>query len=217
MPRLGVRGSIPLTRSNFLNSKAWRSCRAPFWRFSLSQIDDRVARPEIRRNQAPFSREVGRGWATMCRYLALLFFLTLVLTLPAHAYDAKRESGSLTNETKAKPLRGSSVLAVDQITGGCEVRKVGTDAEMPLGVKLLGTYDREDLAKKAEASFPACKNGPSQDEKRDALKQTEKNCEDDTRKDSNSLVGLFSGLASNAAQQAKYFDCMKANGYDAKR
>jgi hypothetical protein len=152
----------------------------------------------------------------MCRYLAL-FFLTLVLTLPAHAYEASRESGSLNTEAKAKKLKGNFEVAVDQITGGCEVRKVGTDAEERLGYKLLGTYDREDLAKKAEASFPACKNGPSQDEKRSALEQTEGDCASDVRKDSNSLVGLFSGLATTAAQEAKYFDCMKANGYDAKR
>jgi len=152
----------------------------------------------------------------MCRYLAL-FFLTLVLALPAQAYEAQRESGSLTNPTKSKSLKGSFIVGVDQITGGCEVRKLGNDAEDPLGFKLLGTYDDKDKAKAAEAAYPGCKNGPSQDEKRDALAETEKNCEDDTRKDSNTLVGLFSGLASTASREAKYLDCMKANGYDAKR
>ncbi len=147
----------------------------------------------------------------MWRYLAL-FVLTLALTLPAHA--------AMKNATKSKGAssKGNFVVEVDQITGGCEVRKVGSEAEEPLGFKLLGTYDKEDEAKTAETAFPACKNGPPQDEKRASLEETEKSCQSDALKGSNSLVGLLSGLvASTASQQARYFNCMKANGYDTKR
>ncbi len=154
----------------------------------------------------------------MCRYLAL-FFLTLSLTLPAHAKDASKTSKTdkTTGKEPGASSKGNFALGVDQITGGCEVRKVGSEAEEPLGFKLLGTYDKEDKAKTAETSFPACKNGPSQDEKRASLEETERECQSDARRGSNSLVGLLSGLASSASQESQFFDCMKANGYDAKR
>jgi hypothetical protein len=174
-----------------------------------------VCAPEIRRNQAPFSAPGWKRWATMCRYLAL-FFLTLALTLPAHAKDATK-TDKTTGKATGASSKGNFALGVDQITGGCEVRKIGAEAEDPLGFKLLGTYDKENMAKSAQTAFPACKNGPAQDEKRASLEETEKACQTDAHKESNSLVGLFSGLASSASQETRYFDCMKANGYDAKR
>jgi hypothetical protein len=144
----------------------------------------------------------------MRRYLPLCL-LALMVASPAFGKAAK---------PKEKAASGSNYAVVQDLgTGGCDVRKIGFQADPPLGVTVLGLYQTEKQADAAKGSSPECQNKPTQgDSARDAahVHAVEQDCQGQAKKSDATLLKLLTDLTSGAGEQQVYAACMKAHGYN---
>jgi hypothetical protein len=104
-------------------------------------------------------------------------------------------------------------LAMDRVTGACEITEVGLQEDPPIRLRLLGNYETQEYAEAAEAKTPTCKTGTAV--KNPALETAESNCSSNANRSESTLLNIFS-LRAFGSKEAVYADCMKRLGYDVK-
>ncbi len=148
----------------------------------------------------------------MRRYLSLCL-LALIVASPAFGKaKPKGKAGAATG--------GNYGVVRDLSTGDCDVRKIGFQAQPPLGVTVLGLYQTEKQATEAKGSSPECQNkGAPADSARVAARvhAVEQDCQGQAKKSDATLLSLLTDLVSGASEQQAYAACMKAKGYDVKQ
>ncbi|MGH9807581.1 MAG: hypothetical protein ACRD9W_10040 [Terriglobia bacterium] len=145
----------------------------------------------------------------MRRYLPLCL---LALMVASPAFGKAKPKG------KADTATGSNYAVVQDLgTGGCDVRKIGFQADPPLGVTVLGLYQTEKQADAAKGSSPGCQNKSGQGDSAHVAARVlavEQDCQAQAKKSDATLLSLLTDLTSGASKQQAYAACMKAHGFN---